>query len=105
MRLAPICATLATACGASPPPAAPPVTFSGEPTIVTEGVVADDAAAPPPSVESVEYHCLPVVAKACGCVYSCGLGRRDGDHWVVTHDHWKTPLTATLDKWCVDGSC
>jgi len=96
-------AALATACGPSAPPPNQPVVFSGAPEVLTSGIVED--ATPAPTVEHVEYHCLPVVAKPCGCVYSCGLGRRDGDHWVVTHEHWKEPLTAVVDKWCVDGNC
>jgi hypothetical protein len=53
-----------------------------------------------------EHRCLPVVAKACGCVYACGSGEHTGDHWTVTHAFWRdTPLRATLQPWCVDGTC
>ncbi len=55
---------------------------------------------------SVERRCLPVVSKACGCTYSCGVGERDGDHWTVHHPVWKNaPLKASVTSWCVSGSC
>ena len=100
MRWALIC--VATACGPSSPPPSQPVTLYGQPEVLTPGIVDTDAG----SYHTVEYHCLPVLAKPCSCVYSCGLGRRDeDDRWIVTHSHWKTPLTAVLDKWCVGGDC
>jgi hypothetical protein len=53
-----------------------------------------------------ETRCLPVVAKDCGCVYDCGTGARDGDHWTVTHAVWKgSTLTARIEPWCQQGAC
>src|SRR5207248_1086536 len=58
---------------------------------------------PPPASEN---RCLAVVAKACGCVYACGVGVRDGDHWNVTHAFWKgSTLRARIEPWCVGGAC
>ena len=49
---------------------------------------------------------MPVVAKECGCTYSCGIGERDGDRWTVRHEFWKgATLRARVDAWCVDGQC
>jgi hypothetical protein len=63
------------------------------------------APAPAPA-QAIEKRCLPVVAKECGCVYTCGTGTRDGDHWTVTHSFWKDmPLKAKVERWCVDEAC
>ena len=61
---------------------------------------------PPVAAPAPEKKCLPVVAKECGCVYTCGVGTRMGDHWMVTHAFWKdTQLKAKIEQWCVDRSC
>jgi hypothetical protein len=55
-----------------------------------------------------ERRCLPVVAKECGCTYSCGIGVRRGgdDRWTVHHPFWgSAALDARVDAWCVDGAC
>ena len=58
----------------------------------------------PPATE--HRKCLPVVAKECGCVYSCGSGVEASDHWNVTHSNWKpTTLHARIEPWCVAGRC
>ncbi|HJL15256.1 MAG TPA: hypothetical protein RMH99_06345 [Sandaracinaceae bacterium LLY-WYZ-13_1] len=68
----------------------------------------DEARETPPPADpgsAAERRCLPVVAAECGCVYSCGLGTRDGDGWSVRHAHWDRPIRARIDRWCVDGEC
>ena len=53
-----------------------------------------------------ERRCLPVVAKDCGCVYTCGVGERTGDRWIVRHSFWNdAPLKAVVEPWCVAGKC
>jgi hypothetical protein len=60
----------------------------------------------PPPPPAPETKCLPVVAKECGCVYTCGAGTRDGAHWTVTHAFWKdAKLKATVEPWCFEGTC
>jgi len=63
----------------------------------------------PPMVKpsaTPERRCLPVVAKDCGCVYTCGGGERTGDHWIVRHSFWNdAPLNAVVEPWCVAGKC
>lgn len=55
---------------------------------------------------AAERRCLPVVAKECGCVYSCAAGTKDGDTWKVKHPFWgTTELTAKVDKWCAGNAC
>ena len=51
--------------------------------------------------------CLPVVVAGCGCVYSCGLGTEEATGgWKVAHEAWPShPISATIDRWCVDGQC
>ena len=50
--------------------------------------------------------CLPVVSVGCGCVYGCGPGAPDaGGRFIVEHDFWSSPLTARVQRWCVDGEC
>lgn len=72
--------------------------------------------APPPGVNPalatamaahIDARCLPVVAKACGCVYACAKGiSTDGKRWTVTSAVWKgRPLAATIEPWCVGGVC
>ncbi len=63
--------------------------------------------APPPAPDADLTRCLPVVARACGCVYDCGLGTPNGDgSYSVRHAFWgDTPLRATVAEWCVDGKC
>ena len=72
---------------------------------IMEAGVPDATAADAPSAV-VERRCLPVVAKECGCVYSCGTGIKDGDFWKVTHPFWRnTELTAKVEKWCAGVAC
>jgi len=51
--------------------------------------------------------CLPVVASACGCVYSCAPGvETSPGHFLVSHPFWApSKLKATVTKWCVDEDC
>lgn len=69
------------------------------------------APAPEPSGDTAPVaaarRCLPVVAAECGCVYSCGLGtERSPGRWSVAHEHWAPhPVTARVDRWCVEGRC
>ncbi len=77
------------ACGSSTTTSAPPA--NREP--------AAPAATP-------EKRCLPVIAKECGCTYSCGAGVRDGTGWRVTHSFWKgNDLKAAVERYCVGGAC
>ena len=71
---------------------------------IMEAGVSD--AAPIDSPAAAETRCLPVVAKECGCVYSCGVGTKDGDTWKVKHPFWRdSVLTAKIDKWCAGNAC
>jgi hypothetical protein len=68
--------------------------------------VTPSAAASATPDASFNRRCLPVVAKACGCTYSCGVGVRDGDHWTVRHKFWtNAPLRAQVTSWCVSDQC
>jgi hypothetical protein len=49
--------------------------------------------------------CLPVVAKECDCVYSCGVGEQRGDHWLVRRAYWKDAGKAQIESWCSHGEC
>jgi hypothetical protein len=59
--------------------------------------------------EPAKARCLPVVAEACGCVYSCGVGwpaEGAAGTWTVRHAFWgETPLKASVGEWCVDRQC
>jgi hypothetical protein len=62
--------------------------------------------APAPSVPPFARRCLPVVAKECHCVYTCGVGEARGDHWMVRHAFWKdSELEARTEQWCVGDTC
>ena len=58
-----------------------------------------------PSVGALR--CLPVVAKACSCTYSCGAGKPQADgSYVVHHDFWKgIDLAAHVINFCVGDAC
>jgi len=91
---------LAPALGCTRQPkreASPPPTRAPSPR-------ASEAPAPPAPAPA---RCLPVVAKECGCVYDCGVGKPNGDGtYTVSHQFWKdTPLRARIDRWCVDQQC
>jgi len=91
MRSSVLAALALAACGAPVRPSPP------------SNVAATEAAAP---AASPTTRCLPVVAAACGCVYSCGLGTFDGKTWTVHHEFWDDlALNATVAPWCVDGQC
>jgi len=51
--------------------------------------------------------CLPVVAAACGCVYTCGVGTETSPgSWSVDHPFWApSKIKATIAPWCVSGDC
>ena len=81
------------ACGSSSQPSQPepiaPVTRATDATLAAD-----------------KPRCLPIVAKECGCVYACAIGRKDGDTWKVKHAFWgDTELVATIDRWCVGDAC
>jgi hypothetical protein len=83
------------ACGAdrAAPPAAP-------------ANRAASAPAAPPAAPTPDRRCLPVVADACGCVYTCGVGVRVDAGWTVTHPFWgDEPLAAQLGRFCVGDAC
>jgi len=90
-----IAALFLVACGSSAP--------SPEPAIGDKPVTPTPAA---PGSAAPERRCLPVVAKDCRCVYSCGTGERHGDRRAVHHSFWKdTELQAVVEPWCVEGKC
>jgi hypothetical protein len=51
--------------------------------------------------------CLPVVAKDCGCVYTCAEGHETTPGvYSVRHSRWNDKaLTARVDRFCADGQC
>jgi hypothetical protein len=90
------------ACSASSPSRPEPDPIKT--VAIMEAGVSDASAIDAPT--AAESRCLPVVAKECGCVYSCGVGTRDGDIWKVKHAFWgDTELTAKIDKWCAGNAC
>jgi hypothetical protein len=97
---------LLVACSSSKP--AEPSPAAAPPRAIDAAAPREiDAAAPRAIDARTSVKCLPVVAKECGCVYTCGRGEStDGTHWRVTHDFWKdTTLDAVVEPWCVDGKC
>lgn|GEM_PF-2894492 len=60
-----------------------------------------------PTPAAAARECLPIVAKKCGCVYSCGVGVRQPDgSYAVHNDFWKSAaLKAHIADWCVGGQC
>jgi len=111
MRLLALSSLLLLGCS-SPTPTSPSGKAQPAPAVQATAPAPAAAAAsspaprPLPASGSPEVRCLPVVAKECGCVYACGRGVRDGDHWKVTHSFWKgTVLRAVIQRWCVHGQC
>lgn len=91
----------------TPPPAPAPAPSPSSPAPTRERTTAAPAPASAAEPAAPARRCLPVVAAACGCVYSCGLGVEAAPgRWSVEHEHW-APLavTARVDRWCVDGRC
>lgn len=89
-------ATLLVACTREAPKAALDVDAGAS---ATPSASASASAAP--------KRCLPVVADACGCVYTCGVGAEISPGvWSVDHPVWApNAVKAKIAPWCVSGDC
>lgn len=96
-----MCFLLLALVGCTPSKAPAPIPSQESAAARTEPTIVS------PSPAARQERCLPVIARECGCVYSCGVGfLLDNGRWSVKHAGWKDlPLTATIQPWCVGGEC